>query len=174
MRRVGVSERRESPSRSAIRRIVVIRERSFAKDLGESTDATRHQRAGRRGRRSRGVAERTTYPSLNTRTFKVFFFATTSRNCVLLSNRPHATRYRPVDTSAPFEPSSVVSQNAMTPARHRPSPVAISTSRPISGSSLSSYERGAMTSRSRPGLGARRECGNTIFASSSFRVSARA
>jgi hypothetical protein len=31
-----------------------------------------------------------------------------------------------------------------------------------------------MTSRSRPGLGARRECGNTIFASSSFRVPARA
>ena len=152
VRRVGVSGRRESPTErnSRNRSLLSVPEKIWANRIARPPpghiggDAFGLWRSARRIRASA------------MRTFKLFFLATTSRKCVLLSNRPHATRYRPVDTSAPFGPSSVVSQNAMTPGRHRPSPVAISTSRPISGSSLSSYERGDMTARSRPSLGARR------------------
>ena len=152
VRRVGVSGRRESPTErnSRNRSLLSVPEKIWANRIARPPpghiggDAFGLWRSARRIRASA------------MRTFKLFFLATTSRKCVLLSNRPHATRYRPVDTSAPFGPSSVVSQNAMTPGRHRPSPVVISTSRPISGSSLSSYERGDMTARSRPSLGARR------------------
>jgi hypothetical protein len=163
---VGVSGRRESPTErnSRNRSLLSVPEKIWANRIARPPpghiggDAFGLWRSARRIRASA------------MRTFKLFFLATISRKCVLLSNRPHATRYRPVDTSAPFGPSSVVSQNAMTPGRHRPSPVAISTSRPISGSSLSSYERGDMTARSRPSLGARRAMpSRAIIRSRTFR-----
>jgi len=61
----------------------------------------------------------------------------------VLAKRPHASRYRPLETSL-RSASRVVSQNPTTPARHRPSFVWTSTSRPITGSVVSSYSVGGI------------------------------